>query len=367
MSPSNANELNLAPVSDSISPWMATPWWPTDTKTSKQYSLLQLLATATKERLAVAPLVQCMSEEHRFFFRRQLRLLGNRLAGGMPLADALEQIPGMLPDGPMLAIRLGHQSGVLAEMLSHLRRSPQHPTVSLTSQLVKIGGYGVFTFLALLMMLTFFLIKIIPSFQAIFDDFDLDLPPITYRLIGLSNLFASYWYVIGLTFIALCALYCARSVRNFLRRSLFPRLIPPVASLHTAELMDMLAAIVETGRPLAGALSTLARYHFDPRVRRKLLFVRNELEQGADLWQTMAQTRLITSQEANAIERATSSESRAWTLNRLAQQRYGHIAGKIEALRITLQIAAILFAGAIVLFVALACLVPLFHLIEGLL
>ena len=45
------------------------------------------------------------------------------------------------------------------------------------------------------------------------------------------------------------------------------------------------------------ASSTLARYHFDPAIRNKLLFVRNEVEQGADTWQSMATVGLLSTSE----------------------------------------------------------------------
>jgi type IV pilus assembly protein PilC len=45
-------------------------------------------------------------------------------------------------------------------------------------------------------ILTFIMIKIVPSFQAIFDDFELDLPAMTVYLIAFSQWCVNYWYLI---------------------------------------------------------------------------------------------------------------------------------------------------------------------------
>ena len=66
---------------------------------------------------------------------------------------------------------------------------------------------------------------------------------------------------------------------------------------------------MEAGRPLPAAISTLARYHFDKSVREKLLFARNEIEQGADDWTSLTESRLLTPQEASALANSSSSRS----------------------------------------------------------
>jgi len=45
-------------------------------------------------------------------------------------------------------------------------------------------------------ILTFIMIRIVPSFEAIFADFEVDLPPMTVVLINVSNAAARFWYLI---------------------------------------------------------------------------------------------------------------------------------------------------------------------------
>jgi type IV pilus assembly protein PilC len=46
------------------------------------------------------------------------------------------------------------------------------------------------------LILTFIMLKIVPQFKKIFDDFGSTLPPMTQLLIDISNWIANYWYLI---------------------------------------------------------------------------------------------------------------------------------------------------------------------------
>jgi type II secretory pathway component PulF len=244
-----------------------------------------------------------------------------------------------------------------------------HPTpgeLRVVSRLRQTGFYVVITATIFLFIMTFFLIKIMPSFQAIFDDFDLDLPHITNVLIALSNLFVDYWYLFVFPLLALIWLTRSPASRRFFSRNISSRILRPIAQLRVANMLGLLAGSYRAGRPLSGAISTLARYHFDPKLRHKLLFVRNEIEQGVDPWESMTTAKLLSPAEAQALTKATSSETRAWTMDRLADKKRGQVERRIDFYVSLLQPAITLLFAAVVLFVAVACLTPLFNLISAL-
>ncbi len=342
------------------------PWWPADTLASKQRSLLRILSVAAAERLEVAPLVACLAMEHRGRYRRRLRRLAQRLASRTSLADALEQTPGVLSDEQIVAIRFGDQSGTLPPTLANLLKAEHQAAMQMSIRLRQTVFYVGITITILILMLSFMMIAIIPSFKSIFDDFDLELPSLTILLIRISAYAVNYWYLIALVLLAVVWLLWSETSRRFFRRVLSSRVVPPVVALRSADLLDMLSVTLRSGRPLAGALSTLARHHFDSFMRHKLLFVRNEVEQGADVWQSMATARLITPAEAQALESSTSVDSRAWTMVRLAGLKRSRVAGQIDVGVTLLQPLITLILAGTVLFIALACLSPLWQMINSL-
>jgi type II secretory pathway component PulF len=80
----------------------------------------------------------------------------------------------------------------------------------------------------------------------------------------------------------------------------------------------MLSVTTASGRPLAGALSTLAKYHSNPWIRHRLLLARNEIEQGADPWQGLREAELITPDQEAALSRVHGNASQAWVLRQVA-------------------------------------------------
>lgn len=130
---------------------------------------------------------------------------------------------------------------------------------------------------------------------------------------------------------------------------LFGPLYRPLRELHFADVLEKLSVTAEAGRPIAGAISTLARYHFDPALRRRLLFVRNEIEQGVDAWQSMQSVGLLSPQESHALATADHLGNRAWVLNRLADVKKRRTTVRLSRASDLILPIVILLAGAFVL------------------
>ena len=332
----------------------------------KQKALLRMLAVAATERLEAAPLVSALAIEHRGPYRWRLRRLARRLTAGTPLADALEQTPGALSDEQTLAVRFGEQSGTLAATLNGLLDGKDQASQRIISRLWQIGTYAAAVTMIFLFILTYMIIWIIPKYQIIFRDFELDLPRVTHQMIDTSSAFVNYWFLVPLMLLPIVWLVILGRTRRYFRRNISSRLLRPIAQLRSANVLSLLAGNSRSGRPVAGALSTLARYHFDEKIRHKLLFVRNEVEQGSDVWQSMAAAKLISSAEARALDKASSADSRSWTIDRLAALKRGCVERRIDTYISLLQPAVILLMAAAVLFIAVACLSPLFDLTSSL-
>ncbi len=349
-----------------MSSWTSTPWWPADTLASKQRALLQVLSVAVSERLELAPLVMSLAQEHRGRYRYRLYRLAKRMAAGTSLPDALEQTPGALSDEQMLAIRFGIQSGTLTEVLRTLVDQHEQSTNPISHRLRQIGFYGMLVAVLFFLVLSFIMIKIIPSFQSIMDDFELDGTEPLKLLVNISD-----WLVQMSPLILLALLFCVWLIKSeyaqrFFRRHVWSRIFKPAARLRSANLLTLLAIAQQAGRPLSGTLSTLARYHYDSLIRHKLLFVRNEVEQGADLWSSLTKARVISPAESRALTHSTAADSTVWTLRHLAAWKRNRVARRFDIYVDFLLPIVIVLMASVVLLTALATLTPLFKLINNL-
>ena len=349
-----------------IRPWKSTPWWPADARVAKQRSLLRILAVASAERLEAAPLVACLAEEHRMRYKWRLRRLARRLTTGLPLADALEQTPGALSDDQALAIRFGEQSGTLHIMLEDLLRTEAQAELRVTARLRQIFFYAAVTLMILGVVLGFMMIKIIPSFQAIFYDFDLELPRSLIRLITISNGFANFWWLLAIAALVGLWLWLWERSRRFIRRTITARLLRPIAAVAVGQSIGL-------ARKQYALWSTSGRRYFDfgPLSLRRAhspeaaLCTQRNGAGGRGLGEHGA-ARLLEHAEATALEKSQAADMRAWAIDRLAELKRDRVERRIDLYLSLLQPAMILTLAAFVLFIAVACLSPLFNMVNAL-
>lgn len=340
--------------------------WPRRVRSDQRKSLLRLIATSIEERIPPADLISQWSIDERGVQRRRLRRLAALLGSGVALADAVEQVPGVLSDEDVLTIRLGSQAGILAPTIRQALEDPELLSIRTRDALRGATVYFGFMVFAVTVICTFIQFRIAPVLQRIYADFDVDSRSYLVSPQG-PGLFAAQfsWLIIGLLLIAAWLLFSTRGGR-FLRRTIVDKYFGPMREWRAAEVLQRLGWVTASGRPLPSALSTLARYHFDPAIRHKLLFARNEVEQGVDLWQSLTTVKLLTPKEAHVMDVATRVGNRSWALKQLARAKQLRVNRMLEQASNLLLPALVIGMGALVLWQALSVFSVLTVIIDSL-
>lgn len=334
--------------------WRLSTWWPGDTRPAMHHSLLHIFAVAHAQRLDLVPLINNLAAEHRGTYRRALRRLSSRIESGVSLVAALEQTPGVLSEPMILAIRFGSQSGALAATYDELLRSRTPESIQLQAATRNDRVYWSILLVAITVSIIFLMTVIAPQYVRIAEEFGFRLSDSFTTLLGIANHIVSYplWW----TLIALVVAWFIWSApaRNFFRRTVGQGLVHSAGPMRLIELLRLLAIAVETGRPLPGSLSTLAKYHFDRHLRQKLLFARNEVEQGVDVWDSLVGARILTAAEASALASSPSPDARAWLLRRLASWKQLNLHRRSATALVLIRPVVVLLLAAVVLWVAAA-------------
>lgn len=327
---------------------MVTDWklywpWPLHTTTGQQRTLLRLLAVAAEERIAPAPLLTALAGNEHGLQVSRLRRVVARLEQGDSLADSVARVPGVLSEEDTITVRFGAQTGALAPAIRRRLdqlRSEESPR--LWGVLRKASVY----FLIFAVIYAFSL-SILPSLGLIIDEFKLTTRLEDTSAWRLGSFCREYWWVALLIGLAPLVVIWSRRVRGWLRwLSTLPLGLPQ--SRATAGVMQHLSTAAVMGRPLAGALSTLARYHYDPVMRGNLLFARNELEQGAELWPTLQEVGLISPAEGKVLRLSDRLDNRAWALHALSRTRSNKTTRRLETAAACLTPLILLAAGCVV-------------------
>src|SRR3954463_13896808 len=87
---------------------------PVRTSWGQRQSLLRLILVSIEEQLPLAPLIKTWAADESGLQKGRLYRLAELLDRGVPLADAVEEVQGVLGDEEILAVRFGAQSGTIA-------------------------------------------------------------------------------------------------------------------------------------------------------------------------------------------------------------------------------------------------------------
>ncbi len=139
-------------------------------RATRQYGLLWLLTVSAERSMPLAPAIEAFARERGGSFSLRAWRLADMLNAGVPLPDALDQCPGLLPRYAAPAIRVGYETGTLGRAL---RRAA---TVHDLDEPLWMALQAKIAYLLLLPafgipLLTFYMLQIVPQFVKIFEDF----------------------------------------------------------------------------------------------------------------------------------------------------------------------------------------------------
>ncbi len=345
--------------------WRLATLFPVDSDASIQRSLLRLLAVAHRERLDVVTLVHHFADEHRGIWRFRLRRLARRLESGTPLVDALEQTPEVLSPAQILAIRFATQSGTLTTTFERLVKQPSSDHQIARIAIRRALVYGI-TLIVVISLVSFYLsVFILPTLKDIGEEFEIDLPWSMLKFMEASR------FISSLGSVGFVLFWLGLMISGFAPvRRLFVRILSSLwtrvsTQQRSAELLRLLSTSIGAGRPLSGSLAILARYHFDPVVRNRLLFVRNEVELGAEAWECLERAKFLSGAEADAIRGASDARLQSWTLAQIATAKSAGVANRREKMAALARPIVVLSLAMIVFWIAAAFIQFLYQFIAA--
>ena len=121
----------------------------------------------------------------------------DEIEGGATLSEAMSKAPKAFDRLYVNMIKAGEAGGALEVILRRLAEF-QERSQSLKRKIKAAMVYPVVVIAVAVGILTFIMIRIVPTFVKIFEDFDSELPKMTQVLISISHYSVRYWFLIPL-------------------------------------------------------------------------------------------------------------------------------------------------------------------------
>jgi type IV pilus assembly protein PilC len=332
---------------------------------AEQETLLWVLALAADRQRPLGPAVAAVAEQTTGVYRVRARHLAECLDHGMPLSEALDFVTHSVPATAKVLIRVGAESGALAEALKDAASGRSASPAGWQTFGSKVGYLClVLVFLQAIMAKLFY--QVTPMFEAIFRDFGVALPQVTIAIIGISR-----WAATGFAMPILALLEGFLLIYLPFALSGYGNLHVPFLDRvflrrHSVLVLRCLAMTVEGDRPIGQGLQILARRYPTSWVRERLAGVYLATSQGHDWIEALRHFALINGGDVALLESSRRAGNLPWALRELAEGSARKLSYRLQAMSQVMLTFVLLAIGLLVGLAAVAYFYPLVQLIERL-
>lgn len=286
---------------------------------------------------------------------------------GNSLAVSLSQHPKVFSEIYVNMVKAGEESGSLDLVLHRLAELTERQQ-ALRGRLKAALAYPVFMIFIGVIVLFFLITFIVPNITKIFDDMHQILPLPTLILIGVSNFFKSFWWLVAGGFAGFF-LVTKRFIRTPRGRRLWDRIklgAPLIGSLNTkaamARFSRTLGSLLQNGVPLLSALGIVRNIVNNTRIAEAIDTATDDIQSGKGLAVSLSKSRWFPPIAIQMISAGEQSGEVEGMLNKIADVFEGEVESQALAMTSMLEPVMILAMGVTVGFIVISILLPIFEM-----
>ncbi len=321
------------------------------------------------------PLVQCLdilsSQNPNKTMKEILRSIKNDVEQGATFADALEKQPKVFDNLYVNLVRAGEVGGILDTILNRLAVYLEKAD-SLRRKVKGAMVYPTTVVLVSIAVIGLLLVKVIPVFKKMFEDFGGALPAPTQMVIDLSE-FLQEWLLIILAVIAgvLVLFFQARKrfrgfrLRTdaiFLKVPIFGSLLRKVA---VARFTRTLGTMVSSGVPILDALDICAKTAGNLVIENAIMSTRSAISEGRTMAEPLEEAGVFPGMVVQMIAVGESTGAMDTMLSKIADFYDEEVDNAVEALTSLLEPLMMVFLGGAIGGILIAMYLPIFKIAES--
>jgi type IV pilus assembly protein PilC len=319
------------------------------------------------------PLVQCLEilanqQEHKSFQKILLQVRQD-VEAGSTLADAMRRHPKAFNNLYVNMIAAGEAGGILDTILQRLSIYIEK-SVKLASQVRSALIYPIAVIVIAAIVVAVILLKVIPTFAALFTSLGAELPFPTRVVIAASKFLARYFifFVLAIggaifAFRRYYATYNGRRVVDGLVLKL-PILGMIMRKIAVARFCRTLATLTSSGVPILEALDITARTSGNAIVEDAVLETRKSVEGGKTIVEPLRETGIFPNMVVQMIGVGEQTGALDAMLNKIGDFYEDEVDAAVAGLVKLLEPVMIFILGVIIGGIVIAMYLPMFTLIN---
>lgn len=290
-----------------------------------------------------------------------------RLQSGMGLSLAMRHHPAIFDSLFTSMVQVGEDSGnldtVFIQLAHYIERDVE------TRKSIKAAmRYPSFVLTAMVLAMVVINIYVIPAFANMFSRFDAQLPIATRILIGLSNFFVNYWWLLMLfsTAMAVFLFYWLRTEQGRMtwdyRKLSIPIVGPLINKASLARYTRSFSLMLTAGVPLTDAIGLCAKVIDNAYLGRQIDTIKSGVERGDSLKRTHTKSNIFSPLILQMISVGESSGKVDSLLLNVAEYYDKEVEYDLKTLSAKIEPILIITMAVFVLILALGIFLPMWEM-----
>jgi general secretion pathway protein F len=327
------------------------------------------LATLIGAGLPLVPSLAALVAQIRHpVLKTTLAQIKDEVNEGMSLTQSMSHFPEVFPPFYINMVRAGEASGTINLVLDRLadfNESQQALRTKIRSAL----AYPLFMFFIGSGVLFFLVTFVVPNITNIFREMHQTLPGITVFLLVVSGFLKDFWWIIALILVTTIV-----GLRYFIRkteqgRHLWDRIkitVPLIGPLNrkiaVARFSRTLGTLLQSGVPLLAALEIAKNVVNNLMIAEQIRSAAKDVEEGASLSAPLSRNNFFPPIAVEMITVGEQSGNMEAMLFRIADSYEKEVEANVLLVTSLLEPAMILVMGAVVGFIVISVLLPIFEM-----
>lgn len=329
---------------------------------------LRQFATLIKAGVPIVDSIDILSEQSESkVLRETLTQMKLDLKNGQSLSDSCERHKRLFTPLIINMIKAGEVGGQLEETLDRLATftEKQH---DLRQKVTSTMFYPATIGLMALAVIIFIMVYVVPMFSNMFKGFNAKLPPLTLFVLSLSHFLIHFWWILFLIILLLVLFFYILLQYNYSRLVLdYVMLKVPIfgklsQKAEIARIMRTLSSLFSSSVPILQALAVVERISNNLVIRKVLREARDSLEKGQSLADPIRESWVFPPLVHHMIAVGERTGSLDFMLEKVADFYEAEVEHVTDRLKSLIEPVMILILSAVVGFIVMSIVVPMFTL-----
>ena len=337
--------------------------------TTKDLALFsRQLAIMFKSRVPLIEALEVLSSQTKNIdFKEKIFKLSEKVEGGTAFSQALALFPKIFSAFYIAMVKSGEVSGKLSEVLNYLA-DHQEREYHLTAKAKGALIYPCLILFVVLVVLVLMMLFVLPNLIEVLEASGQAIPIFTRAVIGLSDFFTSWWWLIFsiliLSIFSIAKYYSTKNGRAFFDRMFLkiPIIGPFLKMVYLSRFAENLSTLISGGLPIIQSLEVVGDIIGNVSYKEVILMAKEEVRKGEMISSTLSRApELFPPVFVQMVLVGEKTGTVDTTLMNIVDFYQKEVDRAIDNILSILEPALIIFLGVVVAGLMLSILLPLYQ------